>query len=133
MKEVPRQANFDTRPLAQYQTPWNQAPRHQAPWNQAPKHQAPQYQDPWHQAPWHQVPRHHAPRCQGPQHQQSQQRFVLAKQNDKLKTNKSKQFKRPQKVEDDQYCTYLDAKHDTVDGSSDEDLPTTTDKKAGMG
>jgi hypothetical protein len=31
-KEVPRQANYSTRPLAQYQTPW-----HQAPWNQPPK------------------------------------------------------------------------------------------------
>jgi hypothetical protein len=41
-KEVLRQANFRIRSLAQYQTPWNQAPRHQAPhqaqWNQAPKH-----------------------------------------------------------------------------------------------
>jgi hypothetical protein len=27
----------------------------------------------------------------------------------------------------------LDAEHDTVDVLSDEDLPTTTDKKAGMG
>jgi hypothetical protein len=53
-KEVPRQANYSTRPLAQYQTPWHQAP-HQAPWNQAPWYQAPQYQ-----APWHQDPRHHA-------------------------------------------------------------------------
>jgi hypothetical protein len=44
-KEVPRQANYDTRPLAQHQTPWYQAPYH-APWNQAPRHQASQHQRP---------------------------------------------------------------------------------------
>jgi len=37
-KEVPRQANFDTRPLARHQ-----APQYQAPQYQAPRHQAPQY------------------------------------------------------------------------------------------
>jgi hypothetical protein len=81
-KEMPRQANFKTRPLAQPQSPWNQASRHQAP----------QYQALWHQAP----------RRQAPQHQRPQQRFVPAKQNDKSKTNKSKHFKKPQKVEGDQ-------------------------------
>jgi hypothetical protein len=59
-KEVSRQANYGTRPLAQYQTPWHQAP-YQTPWNQAPKHQAPQYQSPWHQDPRHHAPRHQAP------------------------------------------------------------------------
>jgi len=48
-KEVPRQANYGTRPLAQHQTPWYQALYH-APWNQAPRHQAPQYQAPWSHA-----------------------------------------------------------------------------------
>jgi hypothetical protein len=48
-KEVPRQANYGTRPLAHHQTPWYQAPYH-APWNQAPRHQAPQYQAPWSHA-----------------------------------------------------------------------------------
>jgi hypothetical protein len=60
-KEVPRQANYGTRPLAQHQTPWHQDP-YQAPWNQAPRHQAP------YQAPWHQDPRHHVLRCKAPQH-----------------------------------------------------------------
>jgi hypothetical protein len=32
--------------------------------------------------------RHQAPRCQTPQHQWHQQKFVLANQNGKLKTNK---------------------------------------------
>jgi hypothetical protein len=32
-----------------------------------------------------------------------------------------------------QGATYLDAEHDTMDGSSYEILPTTTDRKAGMG
>jgi hypothetical protein len=60
-KEMPRQANYCTRPLAQHQTPWH--PDHyQAPWNQAPRHQVP------YQAPWH-----HAPRRQAPQHQRPQQ------------------------------------------------------------
>jgi len=44
-KEVPRQVNYGTRPLAQHQTPWYQTPYH-APWNQALRHQAPQYQAP---------------------------------------------------------------------------------------
>jgi hypothetical protein len=38
-KEVPRQANFGTRPLAQHQ-----APKYQAPWHQVPRHQASQHQ-----------------------------------------------------------------------------------------
>jgi hypothetical protein len=91
-KEMPRQANYGTRPLAQHQTPWYQAPYH-APWNQAPRHRAPQYQDPWS----------HAPRHQASQHQRPQQRFVPANDSGKPKI-KSKHFKRPQKVEDDQYC-----------------------------
>jgi len=37
-KEVPRQANHGTIPVAQHQTPWHQAPYH-APWGQAPRHQ----------------------------------------------------------------------------------------------
>jgi hypothetical protein len=50
-KEVPRQANHGTRPTAQYQTPWYQAPYHQAPryqalWSYAPRYQASQYQRP---------------------------------------------------------------------------------------
>jgi hypothetical protein len=61
-KEVPKQGNYGTRPLAQYQTPW-----HQAPWNQAPMHQAPQYL-----SQWHQDPSHRDPRCQAPQHQRPQ-------------------------------------------------------------
>jgi hypothetical protein len=32
-----------------------------------------------------------------------------------------------------QWATYLEAEHDTVDGSSDEILPTTTIRKASMG
>jgi len=47
-KEVPRQANYGTRPLAQHQTPWHQGP-YQTPWNQAPWDQTP-YQAPWYQA-----------------------------------------------------------------------------------
>jgi len=36
-KEVPRQANYGTRPVAQwYQVPYHQAPRYQAPWSHAP-------------------------------------------------------------------------------------------------
>ena len=38
-KEVPRQAHYGTRPAAQHQTSWHQAP-YQAPWGQAPR---PQY------------------------------------------------------------------------------------------
>jgi hypothetical protein len=51
-----------------------------------------QYQAPWHHAPW----------CQAPQ-----QRFVPANHSSKSKANKSKHFKEPQKVEDDQYCMEL--------------------------
>jgi hypothetical protein len=96
-KEMPRQANFGTRPLAQYQNPWNQASRHQTPWKQAPRHWAPQYQAPWH----------HSPRRQAPQHQRPLQRFVPANQGGKPKTNKSRHLKRPQKKEDDQCCKEL--------------------------
>jgi hypothetical protein len=32
-KEVPRQAAFGTRPLAQHQAPRHQAPQYQAPWH----------------------------------------------------------------------------------------------------
>jgi hypothetical protein len=45
----------------------------------------------------------HAPQHQASQHQRPQQRFVPANHSGKSK-NKSKLFKRPQKVEDDQYC-----------------------------
>jgi hypothetical protein len=96
-KEVPKQANYGTRPLAQHQTPWHQDP-YQTPWNQAPRHQAP------YQAPWHQDPRHNAPRLQASQDQRPQQRFVPANHSGKSKFNKSKHFKKPQKVEDDLYC-----------------------------
>jgi hypothetical protein len=71
-----------TRPPAQFQTPWYQAPYHQVP----------RYQDPWS----------HAPRYQAPQHQRPQQRFVLANHSGTSK-NKSKQFRWPQKVKEDQY------------------------------
>jgi hypothetical protein len=50
-KEVPRQANHGTRPAAQYQTPWYQAPYHQAPKYQAPWSHAPRYQASQHQRP----------------------------------------------------------------------------------
>jgi hypothetical protein len=73
-KELPRQATFDTGPLARHQ-----APQYQAPWHQAPRHQ-----DPWHQAPQH------------------QQRFVPTNQSGK--TNKSRHYmKKLQKLEDDQF------------------------------
>jgi hypothetical protein len=49
-KEVPRQAHYGTRPIAQHQTPWHQAP-YQAPWRQATRHQAHQYQAPWSHTP----------------------------------------------------------------------------------
>jgi hypothetical protein len=45
-------------------------------------------------------------------------------------------MKKPQKVGDDQFyrgLPYMDAKYDTMDGSSDEILPTTTTRKADMG
>jgi hypothetical protein len=50
-KEVPRQTHQDTRPLAQYQSPWyqascHQAPRYQAPWSHTPRYQASQHQRP---------------------------------------------------------------------------------------
>jgi hypothetical protein len=45
-KEVPRQANFGTRPLAQHKAPRHQASQYQAPWQQAPRHHAPQHQQP---------------------------------------------------------------------------------------
>jgi hypothetical protein len=48
-KEVPKQAHHGTRPVAQHQTPWHQAP-YQAPWRQSPRHQAHQYHAPWVQA-----------------------------------------------------------------------------------
>jgi hypothetical protein len=50
-KEVPRQAHYGTRPAAQHQTSWHQAP-YQAPWRQVPRHQAHQYQAPWSHALW---------------------------------------------------------------------------------
>jgi hypothetical protein len=87
-KEVPQQANNGTRFAAQHQTPWHQAP-YQAPWGQAPRHQ--------YQAPWS-----HALRVQASQHQRPQQRFVPANHSGNFK-NKSRQFRRPQKVEEGQY------------------------------
>jgi hypothetical protein len=48
-KEIPRQANHGTRSVAQYQTPWYQAPYHQAPRYQAPWSHAPRYQASQHQ------------------------------------------------------------------------------------
>jgi hypothetical protein len=75
-KEVPRQADHGTRPTAQ------------TPWYQATYHQAPRYQAPWS----------HGPRYQASQHQRPHQRFVPANHNGNSK-NKSKQFRRPQKVE----------------------------------
>jgi hypothetical protein len=68
-KEVPRQADHGTRPAAQFQTPWYQAPYHQAP----------RYQAPWS----------HAPRYQASQHQRPHQRFVPAKHNGNSKNNLS--------------------------------------------
>jgi hypothetical protein len=44
-KEMHKQANYGTRPLVQYQTPWHQAP-YQTLWNQAPWDQTP-YRAPW--------------------------------------------------------------------------------------
>jgi len=83
-KEVPRQANHGTRPAAQFQTPWYQAPYHQAP----------RYQALWS----------HGPRYQASQHQRPQQRFVPANHSGNSK-NKSKQFRRPQKVKEEQYLS----------------------------
>jgi hypothetical protein len=77
-KEVPRQTHQDTRPLAQYQSPWYQASCHQAP----------RYQALWS----------HTPRYQASQHQRPQQRFVPANHSGKSKI-KSKHLKRSQKVE----------------------------------
>jgi hypothetical protein len=81
-KEVTRQVNHGSRLAAQYQTQWYQAPYHQAP---------------GYQAPWS-----YAPRYQASQHQRPLRRFVLANHNGNFK-NKSKQFRRPQKVKEDQY------------------------------
>jgi len=44
-KEMHKQANYGTRPLVQYQTPWHQGP-YQTLWNQAPWDQTP-YRAPW--------------------------------------------------------------------------------------
>jgi len=81
-KEVPRQAKHGTRLVAQYQTPW--------------------YQDPYHPTPRYQAPWSHTPRYQASQHQRPQQRFVPANHSGTSKI-KSKQFRRPQKVEEDLY------------------------------
>jgi hypothetical protein len=83
-KEKPRQADHGTRPAAQFQTPWYQAPYHQAP----------RYQAHWS----------HGPRYQASQHQRPQQRFVPANHSGNSK-NKSKQFRRPQKVKEEQYLS----------------------------
>jgi hypothetical protein len=56
------------------------------------QHQGPRYQAPWSRAP----------RLQVSQQQWPQQRFVPANHSGTSKT-KSKQFRRPQKVEEDQY------------------------------
>jgi hypothetical protein len=50
-KEVPQQADHGTRPAAQFQTPWYQAPYHQAPRYQAPWSHGPRYQASQHQQP----------------------------------------------------------------------------------
>jgi hypothetical protein len=50
-KEVSRQADLGTRPAAQFQTPWYQAPYHQAP----------RYQAPWSHGPRYQASQHHRP------------------------------------------------------------------------
>jgi hypothetical protein len=47
-KEVPRQADHGTRPAAQFQTPWYQAPYHEAPryqasWSHGQRYQASQH------------------------------------------------------------------------------------------
>jgi hypothetical protein len=76
-KEVSRQAHYGTRPTAQNQTPWHQAP-----------HQAPRYQ---YQAPWSHAPQH-------------QQRFVPANHSGTYKS-KPKQFRRPQKMKEEQYSS----------------------------
>jgi hypothetical protein len=68
-KEVSRQANHGTTPVAQFQTPWYQAPYHQAP----------RYQAPWS----------HAPRYQTSQHQRPQQRFVPTNHSATPRTNSS--------------------------------------------
>jgi hypothetical protein len=81
-KEVPRQADHGTRPAAQFHTPW--------------------YQDPYHQAPRYQAPWSHAPRYQASQHQWPQQRFIPANHSGNS-NNKSKKFRRPQKVKEEQY------------------------------
>jgi hypothetical protein len=83
-KEVPQQADHGTRPVAQFQTPWYQAPYHQAP----------RYQTPWS----------HGPRYQASQHQRPQQRFVPANHSGNSKNN-SKQFRRHQKVKEEQYLS----------------------------
>jgi hypothetical protein len=59
-KEVPRQSNHGTKPAAQFQTSW---------------YQAPYYQVPRCQALWS-----HAPRYQASQHQRPQQRFTCQSQ-----------------------------------------------------
>jgi hypothetical protein len=84
-KEVPQQVN-GTKFGAQHQTPWHP---YQAPLGQAPRHQ--------HETPWS-----HAPRVQTSQHQRPQQRFVPANHSGNFK-NKSRQVRRPQKVEEGQY------------------------------
>jgi hypothetical protein len=75
-KEVPRQANYGTRPAAQFQTPWYQARYYEAP----------RYQAPWS----------HAPRYQASQHQRPQQQFVLANHSGNS-SNKLKQFRSPRR------------------------------------
>jgi hypothetical protein len=82
-KEAPKQVNHGARPLTQHHNSWHQAPY------QAPRHQ---YQDPWS----------HAPRAQASQHQRPQQRFVPANHSGNSKS-KSMQFRRPQKVKEEQY------------------------------
>jgi hypothetical protein len=70
-KEVPRQAHYGARPMAQHQNPWHQA-SYQVPWGQASRHQ---YQAPWSHAP--------------------QQRFVPANYSGTYKS-KPKHLRRPQ-------------------------------------
>jgi len=115
---MPKQANYGTQPLAQQQTPW-----YHAPWSQAPRHRAPQYQ-----APWSHAPRHQASQCQRPQ-----QRFIPANHS-----GKSKHFKLPQKVEDDQYCMeppiWMQSMMEWMGQQMKScQLPETTHRKAGLG
>jgi hypothetical protein len=74
-KEVPKQAHYGARPMAQHQTPWHQA-TYQVPLGKVSRHQ---YQAPWSHAPQHLWP---------------QQQFVLANYRGTYKS-KPKHLRRP--------------------------------------